>query len=51
MKELTALGDTTTLACKHGDPAPLPSSGATYASGCPPMSTPDFTETVTLVAD
>jgi hypothetical protein len=51
MSEVTTLGGTTTLRCQQADPAPLPTSGDTYASGCPAMSSPSFTETLTLVAD
>jgi hypothetical protein len=50
MHEAVALGEMTTLTCKHADPAPLPTSGDTYASGCPPMVAPDFTEQLMLVA-
>lgn len=50
MQEVTTLGGTTTLACQAGDLVPLPVSGDTYASGCPAITSPTFTESLTLVA-
>ncbi|HEY4244908.1 MAG TPA: hypothetical protein VGM88_34070 [Kofleriaceae bacterium] len=51
LPEADSLGALTTLSCKHADPAPTPTSGDTYASGCPAMTSPDFTEQLMLVAN
>lgn len=47
--EAANLTDTTSLKCTKRDTVPAPTAGATYASGCPAMST-DIEATVTLVA-
>jgi hypothetical protein len=49
MTPAPTLGSTTTIRCQHLSNAPPPTSGATYASGCPAL-TPDETTTVTFVA-
>jgi len=49
MKPATAIGGTTVLKTKATTSAPAPTSGATYASGCPAF-TPDAQTTLTLVA-
>jgi hypothetical protein len=49
MKPATAIGGTTVLKSKAVTSAPAPTSGATYASGCPAF-TPDSQTTLTLVA-
>ena len=49
LTQQAAIGNTTTLECETRTTVPPPTSGETYASGCPAI-TPDFTRTVTLVA-
>jgi hypothetical protein len=49
MKVAANVGETTSVKCQHMGSVPAPSSGDTYASGCPAI-TPDGTQTVTLVA-
>jgi hypothetical protein len=46
---LVAAGDSTTVECQTGSTAPAPTSGDTYASGCPAI-TPNETANVTLIA-
>lgn len=43
-------GSTTTVSCQTGSTAPAPTSGDTYASGCPTI-TPNETLNVTLIAN
>ena len=45
----SSLGATSSVQCQHMTTVPAPSSGATYASGCPTIA-PDTTATFTLVA-
>ncbi len=49
MQHLTKLGDSTQIECLATNTAPLPTSGPTYASGCPSF-TPTTSTKVTLVA-
>jgi hypothetical protein len=49
MQVVTTLGATTTLRCQTTSTVPPPTTGDTYASGCPAI-TPTSTVTLTLVA-
>lgn len=49
MQVPAAVGDPATISCQDVAAIPAPTSGATYASGCPAI-TPDSTANVTLVA-
>ena len=49
MQTVTAIGASTSLRCQTMSSVPLPTSGDTYASGCPAI-TPTSTTTLTLVA-
>jgi len=49
MQVVSTTGGTTTLKCQNLTQAPHPTSGTTYASGCPTI-TPDSQTTLTLVA-
>jgi hypothetical protein len=41
----------TTISCQNTAAPPAPTSGSTYAAGCPTITTPDSTETVYRVAN
>ena len=49
MQTVTTIGGTTTLRCQTVTTAPAPTSGDTYASGCPTI-TPTSSVVLTLVA-
>jgi len=49
MQRVDTLGASTTLRCQHLTTVPAPTSGDTYASGCPAI-TPDDQHGLTLVA-
>jgi hypothetical protein len=46
---IVTAGNSTTIECQTGSTAPAPTSGDTYASGCPAI-TPNETLNVTLIA-
>ncbi len=48
---LTTAGGTTTIECQNTTTVPAPTSGTTYASGCPTLSQVDASMTVHLIAN
>jgi len=51
MGKVPNIGDSTTLRCAQTTSPTPPSSGSTYASGCPPMTNQLVAVPMTLVAD
>jgi hypothetical protein len=50
MAEVNAIGGTTSLTCENTSTAPRPTSGDTYASGCPAVTVAPDPNMFTLVA-